>query len=287
MTFDASDGVSLTELIRLVRIRLGDFPQYMSQTETGDAVKTFFRLHEGVYADNGVTVTLDGIPDTNGVEDYDSSTMTYASAPDGTLVFSYSTVVWTDERITEAINSAIDEMFGPAHVPGMNGDLVYSGPELLAEISAGNDLGPEDRVTKVEYHDGDRWIRLTDWTVYTDGTSKYIHFTNGPSSYNDSTPVRIHYVVRPGNLTSGTNTLEGTAGLPTRFKEPVVLIACSSLVGDRVNKRIKDDRSHNTQNENPVKSYEIQNDAQYLRNQAEAIMRRLKMSKLTTRLIPN
>ena len=284
MTFDPTDGVSLTELIRLVRIRLGDFPQYMSQTETGDAVKTFFRLHEGVYEDNGVTVTLDGTADTNGTIDYDSSTMTYTSAPDGALIFTYSTVVWTDERITEAINSAIDEMFGPAHVPGMNDDLVYSGPELLAEISAGNDLGPEDRVTKVERWDDTYWVRVTDWEVFTDGTSKYIRFH---SPLDDDTVIRIHYIVRPGNLTSGSNTLEGTAGLPTRFKEPVVLIACSSLVGDRVNKRVKDDRSHNTQNENPVKSYEIQNDAQYLRNQAEVIMRRLKMSKLTTRLIPN
>lgn len=287
MPYDPTDGVTLTELIRLVRLRLHDFPQKHQQAETGDGAKRVFHLRDTLYETHGVTVTVDGAIGTDPYEvDYDSAWVTFDSAPAGALIFSYSTVMWTDERITEAINSAIGELFGPFHVAGMNDDLVYSGPEILAETSAGYDLGPEDRVTKVEYRDGDRWVRITDWSVFTDGTSKYIRFHSAPSSYEDSTSIRIHYIVRPGNLNVGAQTLEGTAGLPTRAKEPLLLLACSSLVAERVNTRIKDDRAHNTQNDNPVKSYEIQNDAQFLRNQAEAAMRRLKMNRLNSRLLP-
>ena len=284
MTYNPTDGVTLTELIRLVRLRLHDFPQKHQQTETGDGAKTVFHLRDTLYETHGVTLTVDGVSGTDPYTvDYDSAWVTFDSAPSGELIFSYSTVMWTDERIKEAINAAIEESFGPFHVAGMNDELAYSGVETLAETADGYDLGPEDRITKVEKWSDPYWVRVTDWDVYTDGTSKYIRFHR---ELETGTTLRIHYVVRPGNLDLGSQTLEGSAGLPTRAKEPVVLYACSSLVADRVNARIKDDRAHNTQNENAIKSYEIQNDSQFLRNQAEVAMRRLKMNRLNARLIP-
>lgn len=288
MTVDFTDGVSLTELIRLVRLRIGDFPSAHEQTETGDAATTVFRLRETVYETEGVTCTVDGSPTTSFTMDYDSSWLTFDTAPGSgaTIVFTYSWVTWTEERIKEAINSAIDELFGPFHVVGMNDALAYAGPETLAETAAGYDLEPEDRVTQVFYKQSASdtyWRRITDWEVFTDGTSKYIRFHRDLPS---GTTLRIHYLVRPGNLDKSTDTLEGTAGLPTRAKEPVILLAMSSLIVDRVNKRVRDDRAHNTQNENPVKSYEIIQDANLMRNQAEVAMRRLRMGKLVSRLIP-
>lgn len=288
MTYDPSDGISLDDLIRLVRLRLGDFPNAHEQTETGDGSQTVFRLRENVYETDGVTCTVGGSATTSFTMDYDSSWLTFTTAPadDDAIVFTYSWVTWTDERIQDAVNAAIDELFGPFHVVGMNDALSYTGPETLAETSAGTDLGPEDRITQVFYkqNTGDTyWTRITDWEVYTDGTSKYIRFHRDLPT---GTTLRIHYLVRPGMLLETTDTIETAAGLPTRAREPILLLAMSSLVTDRLNQRIRDNRAFNTQAENPVKSYEVQNDAQFLRAQAETAMRRLRMSKLITRLIP-
>lgn len=285
MTYDPSDGVSLADLIRLVRLRLADFPAPHQQTEAGDGSTILYRLQENVYETDGVTCTVGGSATTSFTMDYDSSWLTFDTAPadEDAIVFTYSFYTWTDERITEAVNAAIDELFGPFHVAGMNDELAYTGPETLAETSAGYDLGPEDRITRVERWSDPYWIRLTDWEVFTDGASKYIRLHRALPT---DTVLRIHYLVRPGTLLETSDTIEGTCGLPTRAKEPVVLLACSSLVAERVNKRIRDNRSHNTQDESPVKSYEIQNDAQFLRNQAEIVMRRLRMDRFTTRLTP-
>jgi len=289
MAYDPTDGTSLTELIRLVRLRTGDFPQLQRQVETGDGVKQNFRLRETVYSGADVSVinvTLDNMDITYQTSiDYDSSWASFGSTyfPTGELVFIYSNVTWTDERIQEAINAAIDELFGDFHVIGVNDELATDGEaELLIETATGEDLGPEDRITLVEYHNGTRWVRLDSWHVRTTPTAKYVVFENTPVSGQS---LRVSYAVRPGNLDTGTETIEGTAGLPSRAKEPLVLKATASLITDRLHHRIRDDRGHNTQNENSVKSYEIQNDAQFLSAKADTMIRKLRQDGLLSRVV--
>lgn len=282
--YDASeDGVSLADLIRSVRKRIGDFPQKRRQVESGDGVKSDFRLKDSPHEEYGVIATVDGSAATI-TPDYDSSWVAFSSAPasgDENVVISYKTVVWDDERIQEAINAAIDEQFGRFYAVGENDSLLADGTgELLAETADGYDLGPEDRITRVDWHNGYRWIRLDCWRVRSTPDKKYVVFEQ-----NVSGPIRIAYKVRPGNLTLSDQTLEGTAGLPTRAKEPLVLLACAALMDDRLHHRIRDDRGHNTQSENPVKSYEIQNDSQFIRAKAEVLISRLKMEPISSRVV--
>ena len=285
MAYDPTDGTSLTELIRLVRVRTGDFPQKQRQVETGDGVKADFRLRENVYLAGGVNVTVEGAVNTDVTVDYDADWLTFdaGSEPTGEVIILYSTVVWTDERIQEAINAAIDGLFGDFYVNGENDDLYTDGEaELLIETAAGEDLGPEDRVKEVEYHNGSRWVRLDSWRVRATPSAKYVVFENTPAS---GQRLRVSYAVRPGNLDTGTETIEGTAGLPSRAKEPVVLYTTAALITDRIHHRIRDDRGHNTQGENQVKSYEIQNDAQFLSAKADTLVGKLKQDGLLSRVV--
>ena len=95
MTYDASDGTTLTELIRLVRVELDDFPQHIHDTDqTGDGVKTDFRLYDHPYETDGVEVTSAGTTlteDTDYTVDYDSGWLTFTTAPaaGAALVFDY------------------------------------------------------------------------------------------------------------------------------------------------------------------------------------------------------
>lgn len=284
MAYNPSDGTTLTELIRLVRIRLGDFPAKQRQVETGDGVKAAFRLHETIREETGITITVAGVSATHFTADYDGSWVVFDGGflPVGEIIFSYSSVVWTDERVTDAVNAAIDQLFGSFYVRGENHDLYTDGQgELLIETAAGDDLSPDDRVTGVEWWNGSRWVRLDSWHIRTTPEAKYVVFENLPAM---GTQLRVCYVVRPGILSDGDETIEGTSGLPSRAKEPLVLYATSMLVTDRLHHRIRDDRGHNTQNENGVKSYEIQNDAQYLRAQAQLLISSLRMDSLIPRV---
>ena len=273
-------GTSLDDLVELVRRRLGDFPQRRVQSETGDGVETHYKLRESPYLASGATATVAGSAATLTV-DYDSGWATFTSAPTGEILISYSTVVWSDERIEEAINSAIDELFGKFYIWGVNDDLwSEGGADVIAQNSSGVDLGPEDRITRVEYWTGSRWVRTDRWSVQVQGASKVIVFEQAPI---EGINFRISYITRPGNIT-GTQTLEHTAGLPTRAKEPIILLACSGLIVERMHHRIRDDRGHNTQADNTVKSYEIQNDAQFLRAQAMVIAQSLKMDSMQGRV---
>jgi len=279
-----SGGITLTELIRRVRRRIGDFPQKRRQVESGDAVTASFHLRDTAYEGTTVTTTVDGDPSTSFTMDYDSNWLTFTAAPqtdDENVVLVYETVTWTDERIAEALNAAIDEQFGRFYAVGENDSLLADGTgELLAETADGYDLGPEDRITRVDWHNGYRWIRLDCWRVRSTPDKKYVVFEQ-----NVSGPIRIAYKVRPGNLSSELQTLEGTAGLPTRAAEPLILLACAALMDDRLHHRIRDDRGHNTQSENPVKSYEIQNDSQFIRAKAEVLISRLKMEPISSRVV--
>lgn len=278
-------STTLTTLIDLVRRRLGDHVQEGYDTASGDGEMDRFALtHVNLVADS-LSVLVDDVAEPNYTVDEHSGWVSFGNIPAaGTdnVVFSYQYTVWSDERITEAINAAIDELFGKFYVHGYNDDLWSDGTaECVVQTTAGVDLDPEDRITKVEFWSGSRWVRIDRWKVSRIEDAKTLVFEFTPTT---GTNYRVHYVKRPGNLESLSQTLEVTGGLPTRAKEPIVLLACADLITDRIHHRIRDDRGHNTQGENPVKSYEIQNDAQFLRAQAELKASKLRMSPLMSRV---
>ena len=274
-------AITLTNLRDMVNRRLGNDLEWASATDEGDGGSTLFRLpHTNIVT---LTVQVDSVAYTLGTLDEESGWYTFAVAPSTSAVlsFQYSYRHWGETRVDEAINSAIDELFGKFYVEGCNDDLwSEGGAEFVVQTSAGVDLDPEDRITKVEYWSGDRWVKTDRWRVAVQNETKVVIFENAPMA---GINFRVSYNCRPRNLTSGSDTLETNAGLPARAKEPLVLYACSSLIVERMHHRIRDDRASNTQNENPVKSYEIQSDADYLRRTAQVLASKLRMAPLRTR----
>ena len=277
-------AVTLEYLRTLVNRRLGNHLQWAAATDEGDGASTLFRLPNQNIVTSTLIVQVDG-SNATGSLDEESGWYTFVAAPalSTVLTFEYAYVVWLDVRVDEAINSAIDELFGKFHVEGFNDDLwSEGGAEFIAQTSAGVDLDPEDRITRVEFWTGTRWAKTERWHVTVQNGTKVIIFEVTPTL---GTNIRISYHARPGNLTADNHTLETTAGLPARAKEPIVLLACSSLILERVHHRIRDDRAHNTQSENPVKSYEVINDSNVLRQQAEVLASKLRMAPLRGRAI--
>jgi hypothetical protein len=223
---------------------------------------------------------------TNWSLDSDSGWVTFTSAPGSGLEvrFEYQYYVWSEDHIIEAVNDAIAELFGVFYVEGYHDDIATTGDqEYVLQDGAHVDLAPQTRVTKVEFWSDPHWIRLEGWSIRNTPTNKILHFENAlvPGYY-----LRVSFNAWSGIFADSTDTLEATVGLPTRAKEPIILIAMSSLLGDRLGPRVRGDLGHNTQNENQVKSYEIQNDAAWYRSRAEYKMQKLKMPPLTTRIVP-
>ena len=284
MTYDASDGTTLTELIRLVRVELDDFPQHIHDTDqTGDGVKTDFRLYNHPYETDGVTVTSAGTAlteDTDYTVDYDSGWLTFTTAPaDGAaLVFDYTAALHSDEQIQVAINSAIDACYGPLFVQGQNDALVADGtPELLCETAAGYDLFPDDIVERVEYWSDPYWVMLHDWRINNHSGSKYLHFRRCPAA---GTKIRISYTVRPAPLDHASDTVEGTAGLLRSAVRPLVLYACSDLVSQQLTARSHSNQFYNAEGQSATRAYDLRMRIQDLRAEAELALRRARQRRV-------
>jgi hypothetical protein len=279
-----STGVTtLTSLISIIRRRLGDTLQHGNMTETGDAAKTDFRLDDAPIVD--LVVTVDDAVVSYSV-DTDAGWVVFANAPaaEAVIAFAYTYYVWSEAHITQAVNDAVAELFGNFYVESCHDDIASTGAQEYVLQDGGHvDLPPSARVTTVEFWSDPSWVRLNGWSVRNTRTQKILRFEN---------PLTPGYVMRvsfhswPGFFTVGGDVLETTVGLPTRAKEPIVLLAMSALLGDRLGSRIRGDLGHNTQNENQIKSYEIQNDAAWYRSQAEYKARKLRMAPLRTRVVP-
>ena len=279
-------ATTLTNLIDAVRRRLGDHIQEGYDTADGDGAMDRFALTHTNIVPVSLTVTVSGAATTALAIEEESGWVTFTNPPANAapITFSYQYTVWSDVQVKEAINVGIEELFGNFYVDGTNDDIwSEGGAEFIAQNSAGTDLSPEDRVTKVEYWNGSRWVKLEGWHVMTQNATKVIIFENTPTT---GLNFRISYHSRPSLLTNVSDTLETTSGVPARAKEPVIDYACSELISARIAMGIRDDRAHNTQNENRIKSYEVVNDASYFRAQAERKASKLRMAPLKGRVAP-
>jgi hypothetical protein len=269
-----------------VRSQMGDGAQRSeNDTATGDGATTTFALKES--KPSSLTITLDGTPTTAFSYDDETGWVEFTSAPgDGVaIVFTYVYHVFSDTQLERAVNCAVMELFGDFYVEGVHDDIATTGDrEYTLTDAAHVNLDPSARVYRVEisYDSGVNWKRLDAWRVDTRATTKVLVFERAPA---DGYLLRVSFHALPGQFTSDVDTLEATVGLPTRASEPLIDYACAELMKYRIAPNVRDDRAHNTQQEKRLKSYELVNDAQFLRAQAQLKARRLRMDPLRTRVV--
>lgn len=279
----AAPGTTLQSIINSIRRRLGDTQQRGTTTDTGDGSKVSFKTREAPFT--GLVVTVDGDVSTAFTSDSDSGWVTFTSAPTAgdEIVFTYLYHVWSNDHITAAVNDAVNAVFGYFYVEGEHADIATTGAqEYTLQDSDHDDLPPSTRITKVEYWATPHWARMEGWSTRNTPTTKVLHFESAPAS---GYVLRVSYQSWPACFASLTDTLEETVGLDTRAKSPIILFSMSSLLGDRLGARIRGDLGHNSQNENQIKSYEIQNDAAWFRSQAELEARKLRQPPLRSRIV--
>jgi hypothetical protein len=279
-----SEGTtSLSSLTSSIRRRLGDHTQLFVQLETGDDSTENFHLQQSPAEE--LVVKLDDVETTDYSLSEGSDWISFNDAPGVGVVIriEYESYIWSTEHIVEAINEAVDQLFGDFYVESCHDDIPTTGDQEYTLTDAAHiGLDPSVRIARVEYWSDPHWVKTERWSVRNTETTKVLHFENAPLP---GLYLRVTFHAWPGHFEAVGDSLEATVGLPTRAKHALILYAMSSLVGDRLGPRIRSDMGHNTQNENQVKSYEIQNDAAWYRSQAEIRARRLHMTPLRSRVV--
>lgn len=114
------------------------------------------------------------------------------------------------------------------------------------------------------------------WTKWND---RILHFTTAP----DTGTIHLTLQRRPAHLSSDSDTLEYTSGMPERALEPIVLYSCYHLINSRVAPRAFDDRAHQTQ-EGTLRADYIQDIAVNMKLQCDAIISKMRPRPHTGRV---
>lgn len=281
---------TLTELRGSVNTRIGNHLQLASCTDTGDGEATMFKLPNENIITCTCTVAGVSVPKTTGTPhfdlDYSSGWCTFSAAPADAaeIIWNYSWRVWSDDQVDEAINAAIDVLFGEFYVRGVN-DAITMGDgnevEVVTDDTSPASLDPDSRILKVERQSGDSWLRLRGWSVHNDD-GKYVHFAQS-SCPSSGDVLRVTYATRPASLADDADDLTTDAGLPARAAEPIIMFAGAALLRQRTAMRVMDDRAHNQQGENIVRPYDLLNTAQAWEIKASALVAKLRMSPFFVR----
>ena len=275
-------GVLATDIVTEIRGRLSDLKQLGTTTETADGTNKSFKMRDAPIT--GLAVTDDGTTTTAYSVDTDTGWVTFNTAPtDGhALVFTYGYYLYSDDHILSALNAAVSDLFGDFSVQDSNDTVLTTGEqEYVVQTSSGVDVSPGARVSKVEYWSDPHWVRIDGFSTRTTQTQVLVHFETAPAS---GYKLRFTWQTWPSIFSSLSDTLEDI-GLPDRAKEPLELYAMSKLLGDRLGYRLRSDLGHNTQGENQVKSYEIQNDAAWYRSQAQLEAQMLRQNPMSVRIV--
>lgn len=279
--------VTLLDLRDAVDRRLGNFVMSEASTDTGDGEAAVFELSHQNIIPTSLIVSVDATTTGEvvaGTLDEESATYTFNLVPiaEAEIIFQYQYKHWSTAQVTDAINGAVNDLFGRFYEEGESTVTSTGVQEYQVYDSDDTALTHEDRITRVEYWSSPHWVRIDGWNVRNTAGLKYVHFETAPSS---GYSLRVSYIKQPRPF-SGTDDTETLAsiGLPDRAKEPLVLYAASELIAMRIGPRIRDDRANNTQNENAIKSYEMVNDSQFLRAQAELKASRIRMAPWSARV---
>lgn len=274
-------STTLTQLIVLVRDRANDQVQEGYAKSVGDGVTERFSLPDANIIHDSLTVQVDGVASTSFSVDEASGWVRFTVIPgapsdadEKNITFSYQYTIWSDAQIIEAVNAAIDDCYGALVVEGENAALTSNGAsELLCTTTAGADLSPEDVVERVEYWSDPHWVTLHDWRAKNHSGRKYIHFRRRPLS---GAKFRISYIKRPTPLSLVTDTLEATAGLPARAREPVILFACAKLISQQLNALTHSNLFYNAEGKNATRVLDLRMRVQDLQAEGELALRKAK-----------
>jgi hypothetical protein len=210
-----------------------------------------------------------------------------AEEPDN-IIIGYEYTPWSEADILDAINAAVNELWGKFYWEGVNDAVATTGEaEYQVTDSSGAYVSPQARITRVDWAVGSGptadWVRFETWHVRSETNRKIVVL---------ETPIISGYYLRfsfqcPGGLVDHTSdTLESTIGLPTRAKDAVVTMACANLLEAGVGRRFDALTRTETQvDPNQPKSYEVIQDINVLRASAYAKAQRVMMQPFSARII--
>jgi len=190
-----------------------------------------------------LVVTLDDAVTTAFTMDYETGTITFTAAPSGgvTVRVTYKYLYWRTRTVEQAINAAIDNLFPAfytakadtsiAIVPDSYEYALDPATQFVTAVETRADAtGAYTKMARSKYE----WLG--------DGDHLTLRFFGAPTGF-----MRVRCINRPALLTATTSTLETTAGLPTRAKDPIISYACWYLLTQKIAPRIRSDIAVNTQ----------------------------------------
>lgn len=357
---------ALSDLRTAVDRRLGNLTERQNAQAEGDGSTNIFKLpDENIAAIT--TCTVNSVAQTESPDDspaagqyyldYDSGWIQFGTTPADTydIIWAYTYKRWSTDMVDEAINAAIDYIFGEFYGRAVDTSIATDAStyefwapncEQVHEIS--HQYSGETRYDRLEdwrvqdypdyivtAHTSDYLALTTDTTlvlasangvyvtagdyikddasaevVYVSAKStdtltvtrgqfgttatthasgatwrrwstKKILFANPP----DTGTLRLLLTKRAPWMSSATDTLEITCGLPQRAKEPIVCYACYQLLMQRANMRVVDDRSHNQLDENVVLPSDIMRQAQTMKFACDTQLQKTRMKPVRKRLV--
>lgn len=289
---DSQGTTTVATLIARVNEKVGNYTRQAYASFRGNFLQTAFVLpHRNV---SNLQCVLSGLRTSFFTVVSATGVITFTTAPPSVPVdepdnvfVSYEYIPWTDAEITEALNASVNELWGKFYWEGMHDDIDTTGhPEYLVQDSDHNDIPPDSRVTRVEWSTESgadaAWVKLERWHVRASGGHKYVVLEQ---------PIFTGYYLRfcfqcPGGIISATtDTLETTVGLPTRAADALVTMACANLLEGGIGRRFDSLTRGTVPDANQIKSYEIIQDIQLLRNAAFAKAQRVMMQPFSARII--
>ncbi len=107
---------TLNDYVSDVRTSLEDYGNLVTDQFSGDATTIVWQLSSAPILTNSESVTIAGAAQartTNYTVNYDNGQITFVSAPAAAaaVVIQYTKVIWRDERIINAVNAGIREMY--------------------------------------------------------------------------------------------------------------------------------------------------------------------------------
>jgi len=237
---------TLGGLVELVNSELENHTSFGSWQAVGDGTATTFTvapLARYIVDDATWAVEVGGVATTGFTMDFDSGVITFDTAPalSVPLTGKFNHAYWTDELVAQAVNAGINNLFPAFYVAkadtsiSLVGDTYeYAMPaetQFITAVETRSDAtGAYTKMARSKYE----WL--------SDGDHLNLRFFSAPTGF-----MRVRCINRPSPLVNLTDTLEDTAGLPKRAKDPIISYACWYLLTQKIAPRIRSDIAVNTQ----------------------------------------
>lgn len=238
-------SVTRNDLVALVNDELENVAtDGIAETVSDGITNSYLIAPMGYYVLEGsVFAALSDSPTSAYTMDYETSAITFTDTPAGgvTVYITYKYLYWRTRLVEQAINAAIDNLFPAFYVPKADTSILlvadsyeYALPPATQFITAvetrSATTGAYTKMARSKYE----WL--------SDGDHLTLRFFGPPTGF-----MRVRCINRPAPLTDTSSTLETTAGLPARAKDPIISYACWYLLTQKIAPRIRSDIAVNTQ----------------------------------------